>query len=52
MNMLGQVTYKLQARQLSKMWWRKITVRVEWMVRRMRMIRKGMVWLDRIRDNE
>jgi hypothetical protein len=52
MNTLARVTDKLKASKLSKTWWRNIRVRVEGKIRRMRMIRKGMVGFDRIRENQ
>jgi hypothetical protein len=51
-NPLGRVTSEIQARELSTTWWQHIRVRDVGRMRRMRMIRKGMVGFDRMKENE
>jgi hypothetical protein len=49
---MGSVILEVQAREQSTMWQRNIRVRVDEIMRRIRMIGKGMVEFDRMRVNE
>jgi hypothetical protein len=51
-NTLDWVTCEWQATELSTPWQRKIRLRVKGMMRRMMLIRKGMVGFDSMRENK